>query len=247
MVMEIRNLDYFAKSIFSLPDKHTYTKADLLIPDFLLEKDGELAIYYAAHNEYVNAEARLMVIGITPGWQQMERSLYIARQCLLQGLSTEEVARVAKEECRLYGSMRSHLVQMLDELNLHSYLDLPTCAELFRKDCRYLHTTSLIRYPVFRGEANYPGYQPKILDSEMLARYVYNSFIPELESLAEPLVIPLGKAVEQVLLSLIAQGAISRERCLLGFPHPSGANGHRLKQFAECKVSLLEKVKHFFS
>lgn len=67
-----------------------------------METEGDLAIYYAAHNEYIEQQARIMVVGITPGWQQMERSICVARQKLMQGLSLEEVAHQTKNECRLW-------------------------------------------------------------------------------------------------------------------------------------------------
>lgn len=60
------------------------------------------------------------------------------------------------------------------------------------------------------------------------------------------LIIPLGKAVEEVLEFMIGEGIIKKEHCLLGFPHPSGANGHRKKQFDENKEILLNKINDYF-
>jgi hypothetical protein len=39
---------------------------------------------------------------------------------------------------------------------------------------------------------------------------------------------------------------VDSDRCLFGFPHPSGANGHRKKHFEERKEELSERVKGWF-
>ena len=57
------------------------------------------------------------------------------------------------------------------------------------------------------------------------------------------IIIPLGKAVEEVLEQMISDNIIKKEQCLLGFPHPSGANGHRKKQFAENKEKLEDIIE----
>lgn len=56
---------------------------------------------------------------------------------------------------------------------------------------------------------------------------------PELTAAPDALIIPLGKAVESCVQMLVSSGQLDVERCLLGFPHPSGGNGHRLRQFRE--------------
>ena len=61
-----------------------------------------------------------------------------------------------------------------------------------------------------------------------------------------PLIVPLGKAVEEVLEIMIGEGLIKREQCLLGFPHPSGANGHRKKQFEINKDNFLNIIDKYF-
>ena len=67
----------------------------------------------------------------------------------------------------------------------------------------------------------------------------------EIGILSDALIIPLGKSVEEILKILISENVITEEQCLLGFPHPSGANGHRRKQFALNKRQLQEKIYKF--
>ncbi|EKY28342.1 hypothetical protein HMPREF0216_00864 [Clostridium celatum DSM 1785] len=76
--------------------------------------------------------------------------------------------------------------------------------------------------------------------------YVYNNFIDEFNNLNNKeniLLIPLGKAVEEVLLKLKDEGILSENQILIGFPHPSGANVNRLIQFEENKKKMIEFIE----
>ena len=61
----------YEESIKKLPLKDKYTKEELLTDDFLVDKEGNIEIYYAPHNEYINPKAKVFIIGITPGFNQM--------------------------------------------------------------------------------------------------------------------------------------------------------------------------------
>ncbi|HEY5013004.1 MAG TPA: hypothetical protein VIK61_09895, partial [Acidimicrobiia bacterium] len=56
------------------------------------------------------------------------------------------------------------------------------------------------------------------------------------------LVVPMGKAVSTALTLL---AVTDPERCLTGFPHPSGANGWATRQFEEQRAQLRRKVLSF--
>ena len=57
----------YKEAIKKLPLKDKYTKEELLTDDFLVDKEGNIEIYYAPHNEYINPKAKVFIIGITPG------------------------------------------------------------------------------------------------------------------------------------------------------------------------------------
>lgn len=237
-----RTLYNFKYKILNLKDKNQYNKEELLNEDFLINKEESIEIYYAAHNEYINKDAKIFIVSITPGWLQMERSIYTARKCLAQNMNYDEIAKICKIECRLYGTSRSNTISMLNELKLNTYLGIEDCEELFGYENTYLHTTSIIKHPVFINKENYNGHNPKILKSNIFREYVYNDFLDELEKLNEIFIIPLGKSVEEVMKQLIKDQIINENQCLFGFPHPSGANGHRKTQFNKNKESMMEKI-----
>ena len=144
-------------------------------------------------------------------------------------------------------SSKKNIISMLDKIELNNALNLKSCSQLFDEDDYLLHTISLIPYPVFINGENYTGHTPKLVKNDFLMEYVYDNFINELKSLDESekiLLIPLGRAVEEVLLKLKEKGIIKEEQILMGFPHPSGANVNRVTQFEE---SMIKFIKSYFN
>ncbi|WP_312147456.1 uracil-DNA glycosylase family protein [Paenibacillus odorifer] len=209
----------------------------------LMERNGKVEMYYAPHNEYINPSAKVIIIGLTPGFTQMGIAIQEAIISLEAGLSDEEVCRTAKEAARFAGSMRNTLIHMLDTLKLHQHLNLTSCEELFQQQQTILHTSSLLHFPVFVDKKNYSGAQPKLLSNSFLRAQALSSLREELNILSRALIIPLGKTVESILQLLVSAGELDKQRCLWGFPHPSGANGHRYKQFASQQEQMV-KILH---
>ena len=48
-------------------------KESVMSKTFLLSKDGNIEIYYAPF-DYINPKAKIVIVGITPGLQQMIQS-----------------------------------------------------------------------------------------------------------------------------------------------------------------------------
>lgn len=223
-----------------------FDKEDILNEKFELYKEDNMTIYYAPHNETINNNAKIFIVGITPGWTQTSIAYKTARNGLINNLAPELIKKECKRNSRFAGSMRKNLIEMLDELNLNNKLHLDSCSELFEDKDHLLHTTSIIPYPVFINDKNYTGSNPKIMDNEVLYYYVKKYFYKETDKLQNALIIPLGKAVEEILQQMIKENLIKEEQCLLGFPHPSGANGHRKSQFKENKNKLLNIIEDYF-
>jgi len=226
------HLKRYKQAMLSLPKDTMLLKEDLLVGDFLMKHEGNLEMYYAPHNEYINPSAKVVIIGLTPGWTQMRIAMQEAKAGLEEGLSDEDVCRKAKEAAGFAGTMRIHLTDMLDALELHRHLNITSSSELFQGRRMLLHTTSLLRFPVFVAKKNYNGTHPNLISNQFLKMTALLSVHEELKIMKQALIIPLGKTVQRVLRLLVQEGKLNAEQCLWGFPHPSGANGHRLKQFA---------------
>lgn len=236
-------LQQYKSAILSLPKGTVLTKQDLQVDKLLMERNGKVEMYYAPHNEYINPSAKVIIIGLTPGFTQMGVAIQEAIIGLEAGLSDEEVCRTAKEAARFAGSMRNTLIHMLDTLKLHQHLNLTSCEELFQQQQTILHTSSLLHFPVFVDKKNYSGAQPKLLSNSFLRAQALSSLREELNILSRALIIPLGKTVESILQLLVSAGELDKQRRLWGFPHPSGANGHRYKQFANQQEQMV-KILH---
>lgn len=215
-----------------------WQRENLFIKELLLEQDNDLALYYAPY-DYVNPSAKITIVGITPGFTQMSLSLRQAKNDLAAGADLADIDRRAKYVASFAGPMRRNLIDMLNELDLPKLLGITDSSELFDTYRDLIHTTSVIRYPLFRKGDNYTGHQPRMLSSALIRKYVLIDFARELETVQNSVIIPLGKSVSDLLRYIDEEkplpGERLNERCLFDFPHPSGANGHRKKQFETLK------------
>ena len=123
-------------------------KESVVHNNFLISRDKNIEIYYAPF-VYINSKAKIMIVGITPGFQQVLQSFEVINK----GGSLKEV----KDQSSFKGSMRTGLIKYLDELKVNNILKINSSESLFDKDSKYLHTTSLVKYPVFDKGNNYSG------------------------------------------------------------------------------------------
>lgn len=241
----------YAPLIASLPDYSPLSRSDLLTPTFRREHhelghDRELDIYYVPF-ELINAQARVMVVGITPGWTQMECSYEVARNGLRAGLATDAVLRGVEDTASFAGQMRKNLVCMLDGIGLATALGIqPSTDVLFSSRSDLLHSTSVVRFPVFVNGENYTGSSPSIARSPVLGPYIFGRFRKEVQTVRRALIIPLGARVTDALQLLVQAGEVDASRCLLGFPHPSPANGHMKAQYEERRDSMRFAVEAWY-
>ncbi|MCZ8522083.1 MULTISPECIES: hypothetical protein [Paenibacillus] len=247
MLLSNRLEEYRAR-ILALPGDRPLMREDLLTDDFRLCREGRVEVYYAPHGEYLNPAARLAVIGITPGWTQTELAFRTARRLLSEGVPLDETARRVKEAARFAGGMRRNLAGMLDRLGLPRLLGVPASEALFGEGQpgELLHTTSMLRDPVFVGGRNYTGHSPVLLAAPYLLASARTSLARELPLIGRPLIVPLGRTVEAVLRHMAEDGFLDSGQVLWGFPHPSGANGHRHAQFAEAREGMQAAAEAFF-
>lgn len=235
----------FAPAIAALPDGERLTRADLQVRDFLLAEEGRLAVYYAPF-DYVNARARVALVGITPGFRQMEIALRESRDALRRGTPAGEIVARVKYQASFAGPIRTFLIAMLDGIGLARALGVPTCAHLYGERTDLLHTSAVVRHPVFVGGADWTGHTPPVRSSPLLRRYLREVMLPELRAVPDALLVSLGKCASDGLAALVADGALDPARCLIGLPHPSGANGHRHAQYAAVRDDLTERVAAWF-
>jgi hypothetical protein len=205
--------------------------------------DDKIEVWYSPVGA-ATENPKIWTLGITPAWNQMQIAYASAAGALQNGASPHVAATMEKPEVAFAGSMRNNLVSMMDELGFPDILSVSTSANSFGSE--QLRTGSVLKYPVFSRRSNYAGPSPHPLNHPALREMVDVILADELKANKTGLIIALGKAVESVLLYSAAKGLIDQDRILSGFPHPSGANGHRRRQFEQHKKSLRAQISKWF-
>jgi len=216
----------FLKQIRSLKK---INKSSVTNKNFLIKKEDNIEIYYAPF-DYINSKAKIMIVGITPGLQQMLQSF----EAVNEGRSLKEV----KDLSSFKGSMRTTLIKYLDALNINKKLRIKSCESLFNINSKYLHSTSLIKYPVFDKGKNYSG--SGLLKKKILLDFLEEHFVKELKKLDKTIIVPLGNTVSSTIDYLNNEFKLNLKCFLKGFPHPSGLNVRKDIQFRENKVRMLK-------
>ena len=216
----------FLKQIRSLKK---INKSTVTNKNFLIKREDNIEIYYAPF-DYINSKAKIMIVGITPGLQQMLQSF----EAVNEGRSLKEV----KDLSSFKGSMRTTLIKYLDALNINKKLKIKSCESLFNTNSKYLHSTSLIKYPVFDKGRNYSG--SGLLKKKILLDFLETYFVKELKKLDKTIIVPLGNTVSSTIDYLNNEFKLNLKCFLKGFPHPSGLNVRKDIQFKENKFRMLK-------
>ena len=219
------------QSLFSQYKEAIANFTDVKDRDNLLVKDCSGQRIYYAPFDYVNPKAKLFVIGITPGEQQMENMLIEAKRLIRLGLSDEEIQKKCKPIGSFSGGMRKNLVTMMDHIGLAEYLGIESTAGLFDKHVDLGNLTSAIRYPTFLiQDGKETNFGNDIKPKSSLFSFAAPLTIEEIEKAPEALLLPLGPKVSNYLQKVL-KGTEYEKNLLPQIPHPSGANAERIAYF----------------
>nr|WP_307728068.1 hypothetical protein [Massilia terrae] len=200
------------------------------IPDaFVLAREGKFATCYIPF-EAVNAAARVVIVGITPGFNQWKNAVAEAKRQLQRGASAQELLHASRLAGAFSGAIRPNLVALLDAIGVQRWLGIDSCATIFGDHAGMVQVTSVLRHAVFVNGKNYSG-APSMTRTAFLQKQMLEWFAPEAGQLRGAVFIPMGGTVGEGLDWLAARGAIDPKRILHGLPHPSGANAERVAYF----------------
>src|SRR5450830_967417 len=148
------------KPLLQQLSKHSFHEeapslSSLFIPD---RSNDKVRTYYSLF-DHVNRNAKLILVGVTPGRTQMNNSLKAAVDALKENLDDDQVIARAKQAASFSGTMQKKLIAMLDHHGFNKRLGIRSCEELWQDANHLVHFTSALRNPVFvmeKGkEANY--------------------------------------------------------------------------------------------
>jgi hypothetical protein len=84
----------------------------------------DLEVRYIPFDPLPAPDARIALVGITPGQTQLRLAIAAARDALSRGLDDDEVIRRAKSAAAFGGPMRANLIWMLDRVGLPGALGI---------------------------------------------------------------------------------------------------------------------------
>jgi hypothetical protein len=186
----------------------------------------------------VNRGARLVIVGITPGPNQIKAAYKTAQRLLRAGASDDIVLAEAKREGS-FGSttMRPKLVQMLDELSFQHLLGLRSCASLWEESFNLLHATSVVPHAAFRGSKPFAGSFSDVLESDALRRGFEEHFVPSFASLSRTaLYVALGPTPLAALDWCAERRHLDADQIMGALAHPSTNGGSQVDVYLGKKV-----------
>ena len=198
-------------------------------PVFLISQDARLSAHYIPF-DYVNTKAKLVLVGITPGLTQWKNAVAEMQRQLQQGTSIDVALEETKKVGAFSGAMRNNLIELLDAIGIQDWLGIAGCASVFDEDKHLIHTSSILRHPVFVNGANYNG-TPNMTKTPSLKSLMLEHFAKEAAQFKDALFIPLGPVVSDGLNWLANEGILRPQQILHGLPHPSPANAERIAYF----------------
>ena len=220
--------DRYLEAIGALDLARAGSPAD--IPEsFLLAREGRYSSYYIPF-ESVNPAARVVVVGISPGFVQWKNAMREAQRQIAAGASAAETLRAARLTGAFSGAIRPNFVALLDAIGVQHWLGIASCASLFDVDAPLVQVSAILRHPVFVDGKNYSG-TPAMPRQAFLREEMLRYFAHETAMLPEAVYIPMGASVSEGLDWLAERGVLRADRILHGLPHPSGANAERVAYF----------------
>lgn len=223
------------------------THGDIGSDDRTLLSWGRYSIVYAPFDGAWNADAKVVLLGLTPGLTQALAANAVTLEYIrVYGtVNWHDLSLWRRERVAFKGTMKLNLVRMLDAVRLHEHMNVKSTGALFESTCALAQMASALRYPVFRGDRNYSGGR-SIVRAPFLRNMLDRLLAHELASVPDALVIPFGPSVELALDYLAHRGLFSTHRMIRGFPHPSGANPRRPSVFASNRNSIAVQLEQWF-
>jgi hypothetical protein len=204
-------------------------------PDTLLRKEPRHGkeprheIFYIPF-EHVNRHARMVIVGITPGTNQLKMAYAEAQRLLRLGKSREEVLEAVKKLAAFGGdAMKPNLLRMLRHFNFARILGISDEADLWGGASALLHATSVVPNAAFKNGKMFSGSFDEIIKVGVLRQQFEEDFVPTLTQMAEnALFIALGKTPCDALKHCVELGVIKENQLLGALAHPSRKGGSQV-------------------
>ena len=183
--------------------------------------------------EFMNRSARLVIVGISPGPNQIELAYDAAQARIKAGLSDEMVLEHAKREGSFGAdTMRPNLIKMLEHFGIPQLLDISKADDLWGVSWPYLHATSIVPHAAFRNGKPFAGSFADIMASAPFRECFERDFASTLPLLGSDVrYIALGPTPLAALDWCCQQGLVNPGQILGAFAHPSTNGGSQVSVY----------------
>lgn len=198
-----------------------------------VDSDGRYSLEYVPF-EHVNIEAKLVIVGITPGPIQRNEACEEAGRLLRQGLPHDEVLRRVKKLAAFGGPiMRPNLERMIDALGIMALVGGGRAAELWEGRSHLLHATSVVPHAAFNKGKPFAGSFEEVQRVEVLRRSFEHNFLPTLRHLrSDAFLSGWDRLPPQRSRSLRAKDSSTEAGSLAGWPIRRGAAAARFRSIS---------------
>jgi hypothetical protein len=210
-----------------------------------------IAILWAPF-DYVNRNARLAIVGVTPGPTQAMLSYKAVLSANAKGEDPEASLARTKAASSFRGNViEPNIKSLLEHSGVSERVGIDDIDELWSNEAHKVHFTSTIRYPTFLNRKLYNN-QIDSLKHPELRRYVENYLAEELSALPTgSLIVALGSRGPKIVRHAAKVAGIDRKR-VVELPHPSGSaagavrdflSERRTESFRPCRCMLCDRSR----
>lgn len=213
-----------------------YGKSGVGRPEFELGRDGKNSLRYIPF-EHVNRDAKIVIVGITPGPNQRDLAYETAQRLLKVGRSENLILAEVKKHGAFGGpQMRPNLIKILKHFSFDRILGVDQVESLWGSNAKLMHATSVVPHAAFalqKGrDAPFAGSFEDVWACDLFRECFLDCFVPSLgEIRPDAMYIGLGRCPEQALAWCVSHGHLRADQVLGAFCHPSNTGGSTVKYF----------------
>ncbi len=189
-----------------------------------------IAILWAPF-DYVNRDARLAIVGVTPGPTQAMLSYKAVLSANAKGEDPEVTLARTKAASSFRGKViEPNLKSLLEHSGVSERVGIDNIDNLWLNEAYKVHFTSTIRYPTFLNGQLYNN-QIDSLKHPELNRYVETYLAEELSALpTSTLIVALGSKGPKIVRHAAKIAGVDHKR-VVALPHPSGSATGAVRDF----------------
>lgn len=213
-------------------DLQRFGKGGVKATKFSLGQEGKYSLQYTPF-EYINHDAKLVIVGITPGNNQLDLAYQTVQELLKSGRPEEEVLIEAMKVGAFGGkSMKPNLLKILRHFQFEKLLGIDDIETMWGVNAELLHSTSVVPHAAFKNGKQFNGSFNEVLASPLLKGCFFDCFVPSVREITgEALFIALGPCPQAALDWCVKEGALRQEQVLGSFCHPSSASGSATRYY----------------